>query len=287
MLNGSKHNDDFVRIGTSSFSSDDWIGPFYPKKTSPSDFLIHYAAHFNTVEIDATYYAIPSKQTVAAWRAKTPEGFLFAAKFPRTIVHAGKDARPDVTKILTPEYAYKERDKFLAVIRELGDKLGPLLLQFPYFSKKEFDSPEPFWERLNAFLENLPDDFRYAVEIRNRQWLTREFADICHRHKVALALVDHVWMPHGDEVEKMIDPVTTDFCYVRLIGDRHEIEKITKTWEKVVVDREDRMTRWAEVLERMVNRKILTFAYINNHYAGHAPATARRLWEIYQSIARS
>src|SRR5206468_3839445 len=76
-----------VRFGTSSFSSEDWVGPFYPPGTAPGDFLRHYAHAFDTVEVDATYYAVPSARTVDGWVAKTPEGFLLAAKFPRSIVH--------------------------------------------------------------------------------------------------------------------------------------------------------------------------------------------------------
>jgi uncharacterized protein YecE (DUF72 family) len=286
MIDISIFEDSYIRIGTSSFSSNDWIGPFYPEKTAPADFLRFYASHFNTVEIDATYYAVPSRQTVTGWKEKTPENFIFTAKFPRAIVHAGKDSKPDTKKLLAPEFSYEERDKFLSIIQILGEKLGPLLLQFPYFSKKQFESPQPFFEKLDLFLENLPRNFRYAVEIRNRQWLTREFADICRNHNAALAFVDHAWMPHGDEISDSIDPITADFCYIRLIGDRNEIENITKSWEKEVINRDDRIRRWAAILEKMAGRKQLTFAFINNHFAGHAPATARKLWDIYQAMTK-
>jgi uncharacterized protein YecE (DUF72 family) len=283
----SKFEDAYIRIGTSSFSSGDWVGPFYPKKTPATGFLSYYSSRFGTVEIDSTYYAIPSKQTVLGWKNKTSDKFIFAAKFPKTIVHAGKASQPDSAKLLLPEFTDKVRDRFLETMAVLGEKLGPLLLQFPYFSKSIFKLPEQFFERLNLFLDNLPSNFRYAVEIRNRQWLTREFVDICRNHQTALAFVDHVWMPHADEIDSAIDPITTDFSYIRLIGDRNEIESITKTWDKEVIDRDGRIKRWAKILEKMANQKQLTFVYINNHYAGHAPATARKLWDIYQAIVKS
>ena len=72
-----------LRIGTSSWSSDDWRGPFYPAKAKPADYLPFYAQHFDTVECDATFYGIPRASTVEGWRTKTPEGFLFAAKLPQ------------------------------------------------------------------------------------------------------------------------------------------------------------------------------------------------------------
>jgi uncharacterized protein YecE (DUF72 family) len=271
---------ELVRIGTSSFSETDWVGPFYPRGTKASDFLGYYATRYNTVEIDATYYAIPAASTVDGWRRKTPEGFLIAAKFPRSIVHGGEGARPDAATLLLPDATYTARDKFLEVMNHLGDRLGPLVLQFPYLSKAVFDSSEEFMERLERFLSDLPDAFRYAVEIRNRGWLTQKFAERMRKYNVALVLVDQAWMPHGDEVEKKFDPVTTDFSYIRLLGDRKEIEAITHSWDKEVIDREESLERWAELVTRLIRREVATLIYINNHYAGHAPATLERLHDM-------
>ena len=91
-------------------------------------------------------------------------------------------------------------------------------------------------------------------------------------------------MPHGDEVEKTFDPVTTEFVYIRLLGDRKEIEAVTKRWDQVVIDRDGRLQRWAELIHRMAKWDLVTLTYSNNHYAGHAPATAYRLQEFLQEI---
>lgn len=275
-----------VQFGTSSFSSTDWVGPFYPEGTAPAAFLSLYSQQFSTVEIDSTYYAIPAVATVESWVQKTPEGFMISAKFPRSIVHGSDDAKPDPNLILDPDKTYPIRDHFLEVMGHLGTRLGPLVLQFPFFSKNVFTSREPFLARLDRFLADLPTGFRYGVEIRNRQWLDADFADLLKRHRVALVLVDHAWMPHGDEIEKLFDPVTTDFAYIRLLGDRKQIEAITKTWDKEVVDREENLTRWSAFLLRLALREVDTYAYVNNHYAGHAPATARRLRESYEAARK-
>lgn len=276
---------DLIRFGTSSFSSEDWVGPFYPEGTKPAEFLSYYARQFDTVEVDATYYAIPSARTVEGWVEKTPEGFLISAKFPRSIVHGGEGATPAPDLILKPEATYADRDRFLKVIATLGTRLGPLVLQFPYFSKKVFTSREPFLERLDRFLGDLPKNFEYGVEIRNKTWLKADFADLLRRHQVSLVLVDQAWMPHGDEVEKLFDPVTGRVCYIRLLGDRQQIEAITKTWDREVIDREESLERWSAFLVRMMARQIRTLVYINNHYAGHAPATLRRLKELFERAA--
>ncbi|MCP4568929.1 MAG: DUF72 domain-containing protein [FCB group bacterium] len=130
-----------VRTGTSSFSERDWVGPFYPKGTKPADYLTTFAQNFNTVEIDATYYAIPARTTVEGWAARTPDDFLISAKFPRAIVRGGSGPRPEPKVILEPETTYPIRDRFLNLMVGLGDKLGPLVLQSPYFAKNVFSTP--------------------------------------------------------------------------------------------------------------------------------------------------
>jgi uncharacterized protein YecE (DUF72 family) len=270
-----------ARFGTASFSSRDWVGPFYPEGTSPGDYLAYYARHFDTVEIDATYYAIPDANTVAGWAAKTPDDFLISCKFPRTIVHGGEGPQPDRGKLLLPE-TYRDRDEFLETISRLGPRLGTLVLQFPYFSRNAFDTAQAFYDRLDDFLTDLPPDFRYGVEIRNRAWLTPDFAHLCRGHGVSMVLVDQAWMPHGDEIEERFDPVTGSAMYVRLIGDRKEIEAITQKWDVEVVDRKERLARWANFLARLVRKGVPTLVYVNNHYAGHAPTTTRRLKEMFE-----
>ncbi len=275
-----------IRFGTSSFSSSDWVGPFYPEGTQPAEFLSYYASQFDTVEVDATYYRIPSREMVDSWVDKTPAGFLISAKFPRSIVHGGEKATPNREVILQGDETFKERDKFLNVMSRLGDRCGKLLIQFPYFNKSVFPGKNEFIDRLDAFLGELPTTFRYAVEIRNKAWLSKAYAEMLRKHDVSLVLVDQAWMPHADEIEKKFDPITTDFCYIRLIGDRKEIEKITKTWEKEVLFQMDRLTRWSEFLLKLTERQIPTLVYINNHFAGHAPATLRRLKELFEQAGK-
>jgi uncharacterized protein YecE (DUF72 family) len=271
-----------VRFGTSSFSSKDWVGPFYPPGMKAGSFLAHYATQFDTVEVDATYYALPSSRLVDGWNAKTPAGFLLSAKFPKSIVHAGKTFKPDPTRILDPDATYEDRDVFVETMRRLGPKLGTLLIQFPYFNRQVFPSAGPFLERLDPFLRDLPKDgMHYVVEVRNKAWLKPDLTDVLRRHGVGLALVDQAWMPHGDEVAGKLDWNTGDHCYVRLLGDRKRIEAITKTWDKEVLHHDERMERWAKLIAGMMAQGIRTLVYVNNHYAGHAPTTVRRLRDMF------
>jgi uncharacterized protein YecE (DUF72 family) len=99
---------------------------------------------------------------------------------------------------------------------------------------------------------------------------------------VALALIDQSWVPRPWEMKEKFDLITADFTYVRWLGDRKGIEQETKTWDKTIVDRKLEIAEWVDLLQKFVARNIKVFAYANNHYAGHAPATVRlfqRLWE--------
>lgn len=249
-------SDENVLFGSSSFSEPDWVGPFYPKGTPPGDFLGWYASRFRTVEVDATYYAVPALRTVEGWYSKTPSGFSFAAKFPRTVVHGGKGSKPDASLILDSDEARSTTDAFLTNMSRLQEKLGSLLIQFPYFNRTAFKEAGPFLERLDHFLADLPTkEIRFAVEIRNKAWLTEEYAALVRGHGCAVALVDHAWMPHGDEVAKRIDPLVNGFGYVRLVGDRYKIEEITESWDKEVLDQSESMTRWAKLLSELEEKR--------------------------------
>lgn len=262
-----------ILLGTSSWSEKGWVGPFYPAGTKPADFLAYYATQFATVEADNTYYRVPSRSMVQNWRERTPDGFELAAKFPRSIVHAGKGEKPDGALILSGDDAKRETHAFLDVMRELGPRCGPLVLQFPYLNKTAFATPRAFLDRLAPYLASLPRTFRYAVEVRNKNWLTEELTSVLREHQVALVLVDLVYMPHPADLE--LDLLTTDFTYVRLIGDRDAVEAKTKTFDHIVIDQSARLERWARLVERLQSKLEKTYAYANNHFAGHGPETIR------------
>jgi uncharacterized protein YecE (DUF72 family) len=270
-----------LRYGTSSWSEESWVGSFYPAGTRPADFLARYAEQFDTVEADVTYYRIPDERMVRGWAERSPEGFVLSAKFPRSIVHGGEGARPHPEVLLPSGDARKEADRFLRTMSALGEKCGPLVLQFPYFNKSIFTAPEPFFERLDAFLGALPVDFRYGVEIRNKSWIAPPLLELLRARKVALVWVDIAYMPHGADLARALDLFTADFAYLRLIGDRELVEQAAGgRFDRIVVDQSARLERWVALLRESLGRVPETFAYANNHYAGHGPATIRELADL-------
>jgi uncharacterized protein YecE (DUF72 family) len=273
-VSASKAN---LRFGTSSWSEKSWTGAFYPAGTKAGDQLTFYATQFGSVEVDATYYRVPSRAMVRGWRAKTPEEFTIAGKFPRSIVHGGEGATPDASKVLKLEHVGEDLDAFLWAMRELGPRAGPLVVQLPYFNREAFASVGPFLDRLVTFLDALPDDFRYGVEVRNKNWIGKPLLDVLSARRVALVLVDLPYMPHPLDLPEDLVPITTDFTYVRLIGDRKAVEAATQKFDQVVLDRSDSLERWATWLALHAPQVRETFAYANNHFAGHGPATIREL----------
>src|ERR1019366_5230650 len=164
----------------------------------------------------------------------------------------------------------------------LSEKLGPLLFQFGYLNKKAFVGINDFLARLRPFLKKLPKDHRFAVEIRNKNWLVPQFVETLRERSVALALIDQSWMPRPAQWFEKLDPITADFTYVRWLGDRKGIEERTKIWNEVIVDRSHELSEWAEILGKVHKRKIQIYAYANNHYAGYSPATV----EMFQGLWR-
>jgi uncharacterized protein YecE (DUF72 family) len=214
---------------------------------------------------------------VRGWERKTPEGFVLSAKFPRSVVHAGDGPRPDGAKVLVRARVQRDVERFLEAMGLLGPKCGPLVLQFPYFSKQAFQRPEDFLERLDPFLEALPGGFRYGVELRNKTWVDEPLLEVLRRHRVALVLVDLAYLPHPAELLERFDPFTADFAYGRLIGDRKKIDALTDTLDRVVLDQGARLDRWAGLLRAAAARVPETYVYANNHYAGYAPDTIEDL----------
>jgi uncharacterized protein YecE (DUF72 family) len=177
-----------------------------------------------------------------------------------------------------------EFDEFIERMGLLGEKLGPLLLQFPRFAQYQIQVDE-FSRRLRLLLIRVKDlpTVRFVVEIRNKSWLDKRFTDLLREHNVALALTDTSFMPKPWELGEKLDLVTTDFAYVRWLGDRNGIEKVTTVWDKTVVDRTNDLSNWVKILREMVLNKSIRkmFAFANNHYAGFGPGTIKTFWEMW------
>ncbi|MEW5893584.1 MAG: DUF72 domain-containing protein [Pseudomonadota bacterium] len=182
-----------ILIGTSGWVYPHWRGRFYPESLPESDWLAFYARHLASVEINRSFYRLPTRDTFAAWRAATPQDFVFSVKASRYITHLKKLKAPELS--LPP---------LLEAASGLGDKLGPLLFQLP-----------PNWrvnlERLRHLLQTLPRGLRVAFELRDPSWHCREVFDLLAEHNAAFCIYDLA----GFESPRQI---SADFSYIRLHG---------------------------------------------------------------------
>ena len=214
-----------------------------------------YARAFRTVEVDSTFYAVPPVSTVRGWASRTPPDFVFALKLPQEITHERRFL--DAESVLS---------LFLERARELGTKLGPILIQCgPDFSPIERDA-------LEAFLPLLPSDVRFAIEFRQKYWITPENLELLREHRVALALSDGRWIPRKWLLELCERP-TTDFAYVRWMGP----DRAITDYSHVQVDRSAELDAWAAMIPVLQAQVRTVYGYANNHFAGHSPATIRML----------
>jgi uncharacterized protein YecE (DUF72 family) len=158
------------------------------------------------------------------------------------------------------QVCHPEQEQFLSTMDLLGEKLGPLLFQFGYFNKKAFPDLDAFLARLVSFLKTLPSSHRFALEIRNKNWLFPKLADVLRERGIALALIDQAWMPRPagwfERFPSDDGPITADFTYIRWLGDRKGIERLTKTWDKTILDCREPLQEWVKVCYQTVRRGV-------------------------------
>jgi uncharacterized protein YecE (DUF72 family) len=233
-----------IRIGASGYHYKHWIGRFYPLKTPASKMLGYYARHFDTLELNNSFYRLPTVAAFASWRDATPENFVFAVKASRFITHN--------KKLKDPENAL---NNILPRAEHLGKKLGPVLFQLP-----------PGWkvnvERLQALLEVLPGEHRYAFEFRETSWMTAEVYRVLRRHNAAFCIYELAGYQSPCEI-------TADFAYVRLHGPG--AAKYQGSYSDA------QLRAWARRIEEWAPKLKAVYVYFDNDQAGYAAENALKL----------
>jgi uncharacterized protein YecE (DUF72 family) len=240
-------------IGCSGWSYSSWQGPFYPKSIENSRWLKYYSNVFDYVEIDSSFYRIPNEYMVKNWYNRTPRNFQFTAKFPKVITHDKRLINFDEDQL----------ESFFDSISELKEKLLALLIQLP----PSMEILEGL-AALRYIIPYLDKRFRYAVEVRHRSWFQDLAYNFLSNNNMCL-----VWSQLADIHTPPI--VTSDFVYVRLIGDRSIQEK---DFGRIQIDRLKEMKKVARNFKKDSDESDLSgvrFSIVaaNNHYAGFGPGT--------------
>ena len=237
-------------VGCSGWSYDSWLGHFYPKHLESRRWVEYYSKVFDYVEIDSTFYKTPNRYTTVRWASTTPDNFRFTAKFPQVVTH---DTRlgGGLDDLL----------HFFEIMKPLENKLLCLLMQLPPSLKKEEGLP-----KLKRLISHLWKKYRYAIEVRHKSWFDKEVYDVLKENEISLA-----WSQLAEIVTPPV--VTTDFVYLRFIGDRSIPEE---EFGRIQKDRDKEMQSWAKQFNKLSNEKSLNRGIVaaNNHYAGFGPDTA-------------
>jgi uncharacterized protein YecE (DUF72 family) len=236
-----------IHIWTSGWSYDGWRGPFYSEVMPKKDWLSWYGLHFNSTEINGSFYRTPSLEAVRAWREQTPEGFVFSWKASKFITHWKRlgPTSPSSVKLMNTR------------LRALGHKLGPVLFQLPARFKADR-------ERLAKFLKVLSPRKRYVFEFRDSSWFETSILHLLREQNVALCFSDHHDAPTPWEV-------TANFVYVRGHGpsgeykDRYPLSK---------------MHEWAKAIRHWERKKMDVYCYFDNDQKSAAPHDAKRLLNL-------
>jgi uncharacterized protein YecE (DUF72 family) len=242
-----------LHIGTSGWHYKHWVGNFYPAKTPASRMFGLYVEHFDTVELNNSFYKLPNMETFREWRDAAPSNFLFAVKASRFITHN--------LKLKNPENAL---DNILSRAEALGKKLGPVLFQLP-----------PRWgknvERLEAFLSVLPRYHRYVFEFREPTWHSEDVYAVLRRYNAAYCIHELA----GFQTELT---VTADFIYVRLHGPG------AGKYEGSYTDAQ--LRGWARQIDLWSKTSKAVYVYFDNDQAGFAAANALKLKDLTAQFGR-
>jgi uncharacterized protein YecE (DUF72 family) len=235
-------------IGTSGWHYAHWVGPFYDEKVRPPGFLAFYARHFATVEINNTFYRLPSTDAVARWHDATPASFRFACKASRYITHVKRLKDGGQSTI-----------RFFAALAALREKMGPILFQLPPNFAANID-------RLSEFLQSLPSGHRYAFEFRDDSWCTEPTRALLEGANAAFCIHDL----GGDPTPPWR---TADFVYIRFHGTAAGYGGSYHA---------DELRRWARRIRRWTSDGIDAYVYFNNDAEGHAVRDALTLLTLLE-----
>ena len=235
-----------ILIGTSGFAYDHWRERFYPKGLSRAKWLHFYTGHFPTVELNVSFYRLPSESAFVTWHRSSPPGFLFAVKVSRFITH--------IKRLRSAE---EPLESFLGRARLLDEKLGPLLYQLPPNMHRND-------EVLDAFLRLLPGGLSHVFEFRHQSWLDEGVFHILRRHNVGLCSFDMPGLPCP-----LI--ATADFAYIRFHGS-------TGLYRSCYSD--DELEAWAERVARLAEAVSAVYIYFNNDAEAFAIRNAETLTRL-------
>ncbi len=246
-------NNTKIYIGTSGWTYDDWEKSFYPFDIKRSEWLKYYSKHFNTVEINVSFYHQIKDGVYEKWRKIVPQNFIFSVKISRYLTH--------IKKLNEPKEPW---ERFINNVKFLGRKLGPILVQLPPNFKVNI-------EKISNLLKIIPSKYKIALEVRNNTWFTSEVYNILKKHNASLVLADSEECPSLTKAKFLNKEITANFIYIRMHGPGNLYSS------KYTITQLKRLAKNIELLRRKTKE---IYVYFNNDTNAYAIENAIQLKKI-------
>ncbi len=276
-----------LRIGTCSWKYDSWRGIVYSSKQK-INYLEEYSARYNTVEIDQWFWSLfddivrlPEESTVKDYNSLVPDDFKFTIKVPNSITLTHYYPSKNIKGLKeNPNFLNLDLfDQFLNSLQPMSSKVGAIMFQFEYLNKQKMSSHAEFIDRLEAFYENTDKTYPCAFEIRNPNFLNRNYFDFITRSKSAHVLLQGYFMPPVTDVFNKYHEQIGAPVIIRLHGpDRKKIEELTgKDWSKIVLPKDERLSTLPPIINYFLEKETDVYVNVNNHFEGSAPLTIEKI----------
>lgn len=278
-----------IRIGSCSWKYDSWKGIVYPE-TVGDNYLSEYSRHYNTVEVDQWFWSLfgdnivlPKPDVVKDYVSSVPEDFKFTIKVPNAITLTHPYAKQAEQPLSQNHHFLSIRlfEDFLALLEPMKQNIGAFIFQFEYLNKQKMSNQQTFLDMLGAFLKKCPTGYEYAVEIRNQNYLNKNYFQFVETLGLTHVFLQGYWMPPIVSLYNRFKNHIKKSTIIRLHGpDRKEIENKTKSkWNQIVEPKDGEIQQIAGMINELVSRDVRVTVNVNNHYEGSAPLTIKKIYD--------
>lgn len=284
-----------LRIGTCSWKYDSWKGLIYPE-SSKINFLKEYTAHYNTVEIDQWFWslhangkiALPKRNVVEIYNSSTPEDFKFTIKTPNsiTLTHPYSKSKNSLGNPNEYFLSCNLFKTFLETLESIKSKIGMLMFQFEYLNKQKMRSLFYFEGLFSTFIKNCPENFNYAMEIRNPNYLNESYFRFLNENNLHHVFAEGYYMPKIFNVYEKYRDFIKNKTVIRLLGpNRKGIEQKTEgKWNKIIEPKDTELMQIVKMIKDLLSRELDVYLNVNNHYEGSAPLTIKKINNLLEQF---
>ncbi|MCX8010835.1 MAG: DUF72 domain-containing protein [Ignavibacteria bacterium] len=280
-----------LRIGTCSWKYDSWRGLIYPVE-GKFDYLKEYSKHYSTVEIDQWFWSLhnggkitlPKETVVEEYVKSVPKNFKFSIKVPNsiTLTHFYRKSKSEPLIPNENFLSNKLFNSFLKSLKPMWNNLGPLMFQFEYLNKEKMSCKEEFQNKFESFISKCSRDFDYAIEIRNPNYLDKNYFQFLRENKITHVFLQGYYMPSIVDIYKKFENEFRNQVVIRLHGpDRKGIEEKSEgSWNKIIEAKDSELNDIVSMIQTLQSHKVNVYLNVNNHYEGSAPLTIQKITQL-------